>query len=189
MARVIPWKPRRRRLTRFEAAIVGAASATVVLILQPGLAHFLSSSSVSDATDSVALEPEADLAGPARIIDGDTLEIAGERVRLHGIDAFERDQACGGRACGELSRRALVEMTAGQTVSCRRLDMDRYGRTVARCQAAGRDLGAAMVRAGHALAYERYSREYLDEERAARSARAGAWAQGGFIDPADHRAP
>ncbi len=29
----------------------------------------------------------ADVSGPARVIDGDTIEIAGERIRLHGIDA------------------------------------------------------------------------------------------------------
>ena len=36
----------------------------------------------------------ADAIGPARIIDGDTLDIAGERIRLHGIDAPESRQSC-----------------------------------------------------------------------------------------------
>ena len=36
----------------------------------------------------------ADISGPARVIDGDSIEIAGERIRIHGIDAPERSQTC-----------------------------------------------------------------------------------------------
>ena len=50
--------------------------------------------------------------GPARVIDGDTIDVAGVRVRLHGIDAPERAQTCraDGRAwpCGRQAARALV---------------------------------------------------------------------------------
>ena len=34
-----------------------------------------------------------DVTGPVRVIDGDTIHIAGERIRLHGIDAPEKDQS------------------------------------------------------------------------------------------------
>ncbi len=127
------------------------------------------------------------IAGRAEVVDGDTLDLGQERIRLQGIDAFERSQTCSGRPCGEAGRQALQRLVAGRQVTCAPMDTDRYGRTVARCSAGGRDLGAEMVRSGHALAYEQYSREYVDEERDARTDSAGAWAYGDFIDPADYR--
>ena len=66
--------------------------------------------------------------GPARVIDGDTLDVAGERVRLHGIDAPEKDQTCtiDGRAweCGIAAWGRLVQILAGQIVRCERRDVD-----------------------------------------------------------------
>lgn len=139
--------------------------------------------------------PSAALAGPAgqaRIIDGDTLEVAGERVRLWGVDAPERDQSCedaAGRpyACGQRAKVALSDLVAGRTVNCDQRDIDRYGRTVAQCSAGGEDLGGRLVREGHALDYTRYSRgAYLSDELRARRDKAGVW-QGAFTPPEDWR--
>jgi endonuclease YncB( thermonuclease family) len=92
----------------------------------------------------------AELSGRAVPIDGDTIEVAGERVRLHGIDAPESDQTCFDSSevaypCGDRATRALRALIDGQSVSCRQTDTDRYGRIVAVCHRGEVDLNAAMV--------------------------------------------
>jgi endonuclease YncB( thermonuclease family) len=134
----------------------------------------------------------AALTGRARVIDGDSLEIFGERIRLFGIDAPESRQECrdaSGRLyrCGRTAARALLAATAGRTVTCTPVDHDRYDRDVALCAAGGRDLGELLVRAGHAVELAQYSRgRYAAAEREARAARRGVWA-GTFDAPADWR--
>lgn len=127
------------------------------------------------------------LSGGARAIDGDTLAVAGQRMRLKGIDAFERDQTCrrgeADYACGAEAWRALADLARGGAVTCAGRTTDRYGRLLAVCEAGGRDLNAAMVESGWALAWGAYE----GEERQARSARRGAW-DGTFDTPADWRA-
>ena len=128
-----------------------------------------------------------ELTGYARTIDGDTLELAGERVRLWGIDAPEHDQTCGSFACGEAATAAMPRMTAHDVVTCNPRDRDRYGRIVAQCHTVDGDLGRRMVALGLAVDYRRYSRGfYRDEEAAAQQERLGIWA-GGFTMPADWR--
>ena len=136
-----------------------------------------------------ARTPGEPVTGAARVIDGDLLEIAGVRVRLHGIDAPERDQDCrdaGGKSysCGRASMRALTAAIAGRSVTCTPVQVDQYNRDVALCTVDDDDLGEAMVRGGHALDYARHSRgRYAAAEREARAARRGLWA-GTFETPA-----
>ena len=115
------------------------------------------------------------MVGEARIIDGDTVEIGGERIRLHGIDAPESRQTCTviGEEwrCGESATLALVDETNGQPVTCKGKKRDRYGRLIAVCYVGPYDLNAIMVRKGWALAFRRYSMDYVDEEDDARDAR------------------
>ena len=117
---------------------------------------------------------DATLSGSARVVDGDTLEIRGTRVRLHGIDAPESGQRCraGERSwpCGREAPRALSGRIGGRTVVCEERDRDRYGRVVAVCRAGGEDVNAWMAAAGWAFAYRQYSRSYLAEEWAAKAA-------------------
>ena len=132
----------------------------------------------------------ADLSGRARVVDGDTIEVGGARVRLHGVDAPESGQSCLARGtrwpCGQHATRALAGHIGGRPVTCEERDRDRYGRVVAVCRHAGRDVNAWLVAQGWALAYRRYSRAYVDEEAAARAARRGVW-RGKFVAPWDWR--
>ena len=119
----------------------------------------------------------ADLSGWARVIDGDTIEVARARVRLHGVDAPESGQSClaNGRhwPCGQRATRALDRHIGGRSVACEERDRDRYGRVVAECRHAGRDVNAWLVAHGWALACRRYSGSYVHAEVAARAARRG----------------
>lgn len=131
-----------------------------------------------------------DIVGRASVIDGDTIEIRGQRIRLHGIDAPESYQFCERDQqkyrCGQESALALADFLGERTVACSQQDRDRYGRIIAVCSVAGENIGRWMVRNGHAIAYRRYSRDYVDDEQAAREAGAGIWA-GRFDEPAAYR--
>lgn len=133
---------------------------------------------------------EAVIAGQATVIDGDTIEIHGQRIRLHGIDAPEARQTCERNGqpyrCGQKAATELADMIGRQTVRCEDMGRDRYGRVIGRCQADGRDLGAALVAAGWAVAYRRYSRDYVPAEEEAKRLGAGLWA-GRFEMPAEFR--
>ena len=118
-----------------------------------------------------------------RVIDGDTLEIGGERVRLHGIDAPENDQRCGGNgvptwACGAWASGEVRARYSDRLARCEALDVDRYGRTVARCMVDGEDMGQALVQSGLAFAYLKYSLDYAGDERDAALAGRGLHAVG-----------
>lgn len=131
------------------------------------------------------------VAGTPLVLDGDTVDIDGLRVRLHGIDAPERDQLCersdGSRyGCGQFAREMLVALIANAPVRCTKRDVDPYGRMVGVCSGAEPDLGAAMVEHGAAIAYRHYSMDYVGQEETARSFSRGVW-QGPFEAPWDYR--
>jgi endonuclease YncB( thermonuclease family) len=122
------------------------------------------------------------------ISDGDSLRSGGLRIRLFGIDAPEKNQQCTNEngakwACGETAQKALETLVANAPyLQCDLIDTDRFGRAVMRCFAGKTDLGAALVRAGLALAYRQYSSIYSVDEDSAKTAKLGMWA-GVFTAP------
>lgn len=89
-------------------------------------------------------------------IDGDTLKLNGESYRLWGIDAPERSDPAGPAAT-----KALRGLIRGKALTCTRMDTDRYGRSVVQCVLPdGTDLACAMIAAGHAEDWPRYSGGY-----------------------------
>lgn len=125
--------------------------------------------------------------GEIRVVDGDTLKAGGVTYRLFGIDAPEIGQVCrdaGGKRwdCGTEATRALEALTRNKSITCRPIERDRYGRTVAICRAGGVDLSGEMVASGMAWAFKKYSRDYVVEEFKARAERRGIWS--GTAQPA-----
>lgn len=122
-----------------------------------------------------------EVAGPARIVDGDTLVIGDISIRLHGVDAAETGQRCVGEGRkivrpGDFAAALLEDLVAGG-VSCFGSERDDYGRLIAVCRTSkGEDINRRLVEEGWAWAFVRYSSDYVPAEIAARSRRAGVWA-------------
>lgn len=127
----------------------------------------------------------------ATVLDGDTFEVAGQRVRLIGIDAPERAQMCQADRqdwpCGEVATAEVYAMVGGNTVTYEVYGRDRWGRALAECFQAGQSLNAAIVRAGWALAWYPsigavLGPRYEEQEQAAAAGRAGMW-RGTYVEP------
>ena len=126
-----------------------------------------------------------------KVSDGDSLRSGPLKIRLHGIDAPELKQTCTDPAgtdwpCGRAARDAMAEIATTAPLRCDLLDVDRYGRLVMRCLAGTTDIAAHLVASGLALAYRRYSTDYVDVETVARETGRGMWA-GAFEPPWDWR--
>lgn len=144
---------------------------------------------VLGAQDAMA-EP---LIGVPSVIDGDTIEIHGTRIRLSGIDAPESAQMCldgSGKKyrCGQRSSLALADfLDARRPTSCIEVGRDQFGRMVAVCTAGGVDIAEWLVRRGYALDWPKYSDGYYARVQAeARVAKSGLWI-GSFEQPWEWR--
>jgi endonuclease YncB( thermonuclease family) len=136
-------------------------------------------------------EPRIPIIGRAWVVDGDTIHVAGRRIRLEDIDAPERDQTCiypDGRSwpCGQAATRQLRERIRAQTLTCRPRAHDRYGRVIAGCSLPdGTDVNAWMVRQGWALAAG-FAGGYAGDEADAKAQKRGIWS-GSFVTPREWR--
>lgn len=116
-----------------------------------------------------------------RIIDGDTIELSSEKMRLFGIDAPEKGQPCkrnnASYDCGAASKEHLEFLLTGAKVECVKKKKDKWGRYIALCSADGEDISQLMVRHGWAVAYREYSAAYIEDEEFAKSNRFGMWSK------------
>jgi endonuclease YncB( thermonuclease family) len=128
---------------------------------------------------ALALMPPV-VEGAAVVVDGDTLRIGSQRIRLAGIDAPESQQTCQ-RAddpawpCGRDATRALESLIAGRPLRCEITGTDRYSRLIGTCHLDDLDINGWMVTSGWAVAYRAYSSLYIANEAAARGAGRGLW--------------
>jgi endonuclease YncB( thermonuclease family) len=149
------------------------------------LAAFVAASSFAHA---------GEITGRAAVIDGDTIEIRGERIRLNGVDAPESRQLCqdsNGKdyRCGQAAALALDQyLAASRPTRCIEVDRDRYKRMVANCfRADGANVAAWLVRHGYALDWSKYSKgRYAADQQKAKAAGAGMW-RGKFLEPWEFR--
>ena len=147
--------------------------------------------------------------GKAKVTDGDTIKIHGEKIRLHGIDAPEIKQVCYDKdnkpyPCGVVAKDFLdnyifhsglkdikkdpFSKTNGM-VYCYYSERDRYKRIIGKCYV-GKDsefnLNHEMVISGQAVAYTKYSKDYIEAENTAKAKGRGIW-QGKFDLPEEWR--
>lgn len=133
----------------------------------------------------------ATIAGVAKVVDGDTLIVSGTKIRLTGIDAPETDQICldgagNTYACGVMARDNLIRLIENNPLICSGEEIDIYKRQLMTCFADDTDLNGAMVSAGWALAFQKYSKIYVKQELEARMLQSGLWS-GAFIASWDWR--
>ena len=128
--------------------------------------------------------------GPAQSIDGDSLTVDGKEVRLFGIDAPEFNQTCKRAGqdwpCGAEAADRLSRLVTGKDVRCVSMGVDAYHRILGSCTVDGTDINRAMVATGFAVAFRRYSTDYVSAEESAKLNKRGLWA-GTFQMPQDYR--
>ena len=136
--------------------------------------------------------------GTPKIIDGDTVHINSKKIRLEGIDAPEMRQQCQkvylqisaivgfnfkrNYSCGVVSKEKLITKINKSQINCVSSGQDRYKRYLATCYKDKINLNKWMVRNGLAVAYKRYSKEYLRDEAYAKENKLGIW-KGSFVRP------
>ena len=146
---------------------------TLLLIAIPAAAQ-------DETANPTAEDRPTEIFGSALALDGGTIQIGNQQIRLSGIDAPDMSVW----PWGQRSRAALDDLISGQTVNCQQRDIDRLDRPIALCGTSTvPDLGEAMLRAGHATVFRAFTATtdlklaYEAAEQSARQANAGVWSQ------------
>jgi endonuclease YncB( thermonuclease family) len=129
----------------------------------------------------------SEISGFAVVTDGDTIKILNNKIRLHGIDAPEKKQNCTKNAkeynCGIVATEALINKISKNVVKCLiQKNKDRYNRFIGVCFVDQENLNKWMVKNGYAVAYRRYSKDYILDEDSAKKNKLGLWS-GVFLNP------
>ena len=133
---------------------------------------------------------QAPVFGTGQAKDGDSLMVGDKEVRLFGIDAPEFDQTCTkdgmGWSCGASAADRLAQLVTGKNVVCSTVGADQHRRILGRCMVGATDVNRAMVASGYAVAFRRYSSDYVSAEESAKANKRGIWA-GTFQMPSEYR--
>ena len=144
-------------------------------------------------TDSASFNPESFpvVYGKAKVVNANTLILNGRYFRLYGLDAPELSQMCANRQgrsyqCGREAANWLRSWIDGYALECRVMQQDEQGNMAGICSLGQYDIGAALVKAGWAVAYTKYSDVYVPYQQEAMHTGSGLW-QGQFYMPWDWR--
>ena len=137
----------------------------------------------------------SEIVGFPKVVDGDSIHIKSFKIRLEGIDAPEMKQKCKkpyiqitfftfqrDYYCGQVSKKKLVQKIGNKSIKCILLGKDRYKRYLAKCFKGTINLNRWMVRNGYAIAYRKYSKQYILDENFAKEEKLGLW-KGTFVKP------
>ncbi len=121
------------------------------------------------------------------VVDGDTIKFNDKKIRLHGIDTPEIKQICKNKKgenykCGIKVKLTLIKLISQNKIKCCIHGKDRYKRLIGTCFIKDLNINEWLVKNGWALAYRKYSKEYIAEEEWAKNNLKGLW-QGEFLEP------
>lgn len=117
------------------------------------------------------------LPADVRVVDGGTLRMGDGVLRLYGVEAPARGQACGPVLdCGGMAAQELARLVRDRVVECRIQGQDRFGRAFGVCRAGGVEVNGSLVAAGWASADAVAMPALAPLEQTARAAQRGMWA-------------
>jgi endonuclease YncB( thermonuclease family) len=150
----------------------------LILFLSLICAYFCGNAEETSSITSSALMP-------AKVIDGDSIEIGSHRIRLMGIDAPEYSQKCKNKnkqtyPCGKKSVQYLQKLVNSNNVTCHIIKKDQYDRDLCTCYADGKNINQEMILSGNAIVY--LESPYKKEQDIAKQHKRGLW-QGRFMQP------